>query len=231
MVLNFDKESSSVAKGESLYDTLKTFESLGVDLAVVRHPDDRFVLGLKNQMQFSIINAGAGKYEHPTQSLLDLFTIQEEFGDLKELTVTICGDINSSRVAKSNMNAFHKLGLKVNLCGPEMLLPSKDELLTGQNLAHIDEVIAETDVLMLLRIQHERHETFELDTQNYNQEFGLNHARIKRLKPHGIIMHPGPVNRDVEISSELVEHPQSRIFKQMQNGVYTRMAILDWLLT
>jgi aspartate carbamoyltransferase catalytic subunit len=230
MVLNFDKDSSSVAKGETLYDTLKTFESLGVNLAVIRHTDDKFVSELKDKLDFSIINAGAGKIEHPSQSLLDLFTIQQEFGAFDNLTITICGDITSSRVAKSNLKAFHKLGIKVNLCGPQILMPDESKLSNNQRICSLDEAIKDTDVLMLLRVQHERHETFELDTKNYNEAYGLNYHRLKKLKPEAIIMHPGPVNRNVEILSELVEHQQSRIFKQMHNGVFTRMAILDWLL-
>jgi aspartate carbamoyltransferase catalytic subunit len=229
MVLNFDKSSSSVAKGETLYDTLKTFESLGVDIAVIRHSDDQFVADLKDSVKFSIVNAGAGKFEHPSQSLLDLFTIQEEFGSFDGLTVTICGDIASSRVAKSNINAFKKLGVKVNLCGPEMLLPNENDLPANCRIKPLDEAVAESDAVMLLRIQHERHETFELATESYNQQYGLNHQRLELFKEKAIIMHPGPVNRDVEILSELVEHERSRIFKQMENGVYTRMAILDWL--
>lgn len=230
MVLNFDKDSSSVAKGETLYDTLKTFESLGVNLAVIRHRDDQFVSELKDKLDFSIINAGAGKFEHPSQSLLDLYTIQQEFNGFENLTITICGDIASSRVAKSNLKAFEKLGIKVNLCGPQILMPPKNELGNKQRNCSLDEAIKETDVLMFLRVQHERHETFELDTSNYNEAYGLNHQRLQQLSPTAIIMHPGPVNRDVEILSELVEHQQSRIFKQMHNGVFTRMAILDWLL-
>jgi aspartate carbamoyltransferase catalytic subunit len=175
------------------------------------------------------VNAGAGKFEHPSQSLLDLFTIQQEFKSFNNIKVTICGDIASSRVAKSNIQALHKLGVTVNLCGPSQLLPLNEELPANCTLAALDDVIESSDVLMFLRVQHERHEAFELNIAKYNQDFGLNHDRIKRIKKDAIIMHPGPVNRNVEISTELVEHPQSRIFKQMENGVYTRMAILDWL--
>lgn len=230
-VLNFTSGDSSLSKGESLYDTLKTFESLGVNTAIIRHKDDNYINDIKenNKFKFNIINAGAGKFEHPSQSLLDLFTIQQEFGSFKGITVAICGDINSSRVAKSNIAAFKKLGVKVLLTGPELLLPSASKLEAHCELCSIDQAIKQADVVMFLRIQHERHQTFELSTNDYNSDFGLNHERIKKLKKSTIIMHPGPVNRDVEILSELVEHKTSRIFKQMENGVYTRMAILDWI--
>lgn len=228
-VLNFSANQSSVSKGETLYDTLKTFESLGVDTAIIRHKDDNYINDIRDKFKYRIVNAGAGKYEHPSQSLLDLFTIYEEFKSFEGLTVTICGDIASSRVASSNINAFAKLGVRVHLCGPEMLLPSKNKLKENCHLSKLNQAIAESDVVMFLRVQHERHEAFELSINDYNEQFGLNHNRLKLLKEDAIIMHPGPVNRDVEILSDLVEHSQSRIFKQMENGVYTRMAILDWL--
>ena len=228
-VLNFTTEASSLSKGESLYDTLKTFESLGIDIGIIRHSDDHYIEEAKNTFQFNIINAGAGKKEHPSQSLLDLFTIKEEFGSLDGLTITICGDIKSSRVAKSNIAALGKFDCKVNLCGPKELLPEEKDIPVHCGLKTLDEAMPESDVVMFLRIQHERHAAFELETENYTDHYGLNEQRINLLKEKAIIMHPGPVNRDVEISSHLVEHEKSRIFKQMENGVYTRMAILEWI--
>ncbi len=230
-VLNFDTASSSMSKGESLYDTLKTFESFGIDIGIIRHSDDSYIESLKDQYKFQIINAGAGKYEHPSQSLLDLYTMQEEFGRLEGLTVTICGDIASSRVAKSNIAALKKFNCKVLLAGPSELMPKKEEIQDHCEIKDIDQAIPESDVVMFLRIQHERHSLFELNIDNYNQEFGLNDDRMKLLKASAIIMHPGPFNRDVEIASHLVEHSQSRIFKQKENGVYTRMAILEWIVS
>ena len=196
---------------------------------MIRHSDDSFLAGLKSQLHYSIINAGAGKFEHPSQSLLDLFTIKEEFGSFYNLTITICGDINSSRVAKSNIAAFEKLGVKVLLAGPEQLLPKASKLPAHCVISSLDDALLQSDAVMFLRVQHERHETFNLDIDNYNTQFGLNQKRVDKMKKEAIIMHPGPVNRDVEIMGDLVEHPQSRIFKQMENGVYTRMAILDWV--
>lgn len=228
-VLNFSAGQSSVSKGETLYDTLKTFESLGVDTAIIRHSDDNYLNSIRDKFRFRIVNAGAGKFEHPSQSLLDLFTIYEEFKSFEGLTITICGDIASSRVAKSNINAFSKLGVKVHLCGPEMLLPSADKLPNNCELSELNSAIADSDAVMFLRVQHERHEAFEVSTNDYNDKYGLNNDRIALMKDKAIVMHPGPVNRDVEILSDLVEHSKSRIFKQMENGVYTRMAILDWL--
>ena len=227
--LNFNESNSSRTKGESLYDTLKTFESLGIDTAIIRHSDDHFIENSTRDFSFSIINGGAGKFEHPSQSLLDLFTIQEEFKSLEGLTVAICGDINSSRVAKSNIRIFQKMGIKVLLCGPDTLLPKDENLLPHCKKSSVRDAAKVADVMMFLRIQHERHEAFELDIKNYNQEYGLNDEVMSLLKEESIIMHPGPVNRDVEIKTNLVEHPKSRIFKQIENGVYTRMAILDWL--
>jgi aspartate carbamoyltransferase catalytic subunit len=160
---------------------------------------------------------------------LDLFTIKQEFSTFDNLIVTICGDIKSSRVAKSNITALGKLGVKVLLTGPDDLLPKPEEIPSHCEIVTLDDAIEVSDVVMLLRIQHERHETFELSTKDYTEQFGLNDRRIKMMKRNAIIMHPGPVNRDVEIQSHLVEHTQSRIFKQMENGVYSRMAILDWI--
>lgn len=230
-VLNFSKESSSMNKGESLYDTLKTFESLGLDIAVIRHSDDHYIESLKDKFKFRVINAGAGKYEHPSQSLLDLFTIKQEFGSFKDLTVTICGDVQTSRVAKSNIAAFQKLGIKTILSGPPMLLPSEDKVPEGCAVMSLDKALPESDVVMLLRIQHERHETFELSTERYNELYGMNESRVQKMKEKAIIMHPGPFNRGVELTDDIVEHEKSRIFKQKANGVFARMAILDWLIS
>lgn len=228
-VLNFDATSSSLSKGETLLDTLKTFEALGTNIAVIRHMDDNFINALKDEVSFSIINAGAGKNEHPSQSLLDTFTLKQEFKKFDNLTVAICGDIASSRVAKSNIRTFEKLGIKTLLCGPEALLPDQKTLPNNCELTTLDQAVVEADALMFLRVQHERHEMFELPVEGYNDLYGMNAKRAAKMKKGAIILHPGPVNRDVEIMSDLVESQNSRIFKQMENGVYTRMAILNWL--
>lgn len=180
-------------------------------------------------MKFHIINAGAGKFEHPSQSILDLFTIYEEFKTLSHLNILICGDINNSRVAKSNIAALKKFNSNVLLCGPKALLPEEVEIEEHCQIMNFHEALKVADVVMMLRIQHERHDLYEIDTQSYNNIYGLNETNIKFLKEKAIIMHPGPFNRDVEIASNLIDHVQSRIFKQKENGVYTRMAILEWI--
>jgi aspartate carbamoyltransferase catalytic subunit len=184
---------------------------------------------MKDLFKFNVVNAGAGKFEHPSQSLLDLFTMEQELGTLENLNVTICGDIKNSRVAKSNISALKKFGAKVYLSGPEDLIPT--EIPEHCQIMEIDQAIQNSDAVMFLRVQHERHTSSEVNTQTYNKLYGLNDQRIKLLKPHAIIMHPGPVNRDVEIATHLVEHKQSKIFEQMENGVYTRMAILEWIVS
>jgi aspartate carbamoyltransferase catalytic subunit len=180
-------------------------------------------------MNFHVINAGAGRYEHPTQSLLDLFTIQQEFKKTAGLTVLICGDIKNSRVASSNIKLFAKMGMQVQLAGPELFLPKQEELLPNVSLAQFDQALPHCDVAIFLRVQHERHDAIDLNINDYHHRFGLTLDRIHKLQDHAIIMHPAPVNRGVEIASELVEHTKSRIFSQVKNGLYTRMAILEWI--
>ncbi len=203
---------------------------MGTELAVIRHSDDNFIQSIKDQFAFRVINAGAGKYEHPSQSLLDLFTLKQEFGDLEGLTISICGDIVNSRVARSNISALKLMGAQVLLSGPRELIPKDEELPENCSKTSLDDALKICDAAMFLRVQHERHEALELPIKDYNKVFGLNQKRMGLLKPHCIIMHPGPVNRGVEIEASLVEHSTSRIFKQMENGVYTRMAILDWIM-
>jgi aspartate carbamoyltransferase catalytic subunit len=227
-VINFVPDHSSVKKGETVYDTLKTLESLGVDGIVFRHSDDHILEIVKSGMSTPLINAGAGKYEHPSQGLLDLLTLIQEFKKLQGLKIAICGDIKHSRVAGSLMVAAAIFGMEIYLCGPDSLMP---EVLNHQvKLATFDKVLPEVDAVMMLRIQLERHENLELDSHSYHQQFGMNQRRLSTMKKNAIILHPGPFNRGVEISNELVEHPQSRIFKQMSNGVAARMAILEWAL-
>ena len=225
-VINFVPENSSVKKGETIYDTLKTLESLGVDGIVLRHADDNVFDSLHGRFDLPLLNAGAGKHEHPSQGLLDLLTLKQEFGQLEGLKVAVCGDIKHSRVAGSLMVAAEKFGMEISLCGPESLLPSNTQPFIKR--ANFDEILGEVDAVMMLRIQLERHESLELDAPKYHQEFGLTPARVDRMKPQAIIMHPGPFNRGIEIADEVVEHPRSRIFKQMANGVFARMAILEW---
>ena len=225
-VVNFSPENSSVKKGETVYDTLKCLESLGADGIVMRHSDDHVFEELQSKFDVPLINAGAGKYEHPSQGLLDLLTLHQEFGGLKGLKVAVCGDIKHSRVAGSLMVAAEKFGMEISLCGPDALLPASTKPFLKKD--NFDEAIRTADAVMMLRIQFERHENLELNPKTYAEQFGLDSARVAKMKPKAIIMHPGPFNRGIEIADEIVEHKQSRIFKQMGNGVFARMAILEW---
>lgn len=223
-VVPFDVTSSSVNKGESLYDTVKTLKSLGVNLLVIRHKQDKFYQELKD-IDLPIINGGDGTGNHPSQTLLDLMTIQQEFGKFKGLKIGIVGDVKHSRVANSNAVALRKLGAKVYFSGPEKWF-DEGTIINGTYLS-IDDLVKEVDVLMLLRIQHERHdEKMKISTDNYHKKFGLTLEREKTMKKNAIIMHPAPINRGVEIHDDLVESSRSRIFHQMKNGVFARMAIL-----
>ncbi|CAM4028822.1 aspartate carbamoyltransferase catalytic subunit [Bacillus manliponensis] len=223
-VLNFSAESSSVQKGETLYDTIRTLESIGTKAVVIRHEQDRYFDELKEKVNIPILNAGDGCGNHPTQCLLDLLTIKQEFGGFEGLKVAIVGDIRHSRVARSNAEALTKLGATVYFSSPEEW---KDEANTFGIYKELDELVTEVDVLMLLRVQHERHQQYETTIMKaYHEKHGLTVQREARMKQGSIIMHPAPFNRDVEIASELVECERSRIFKQMENGVYIRMAVL-----
>lgn len=223
-VVPFDITTSSLNKGESLYDTVKTLKSLGIDLAVVRHSKDKFYEELKS-IDLPVINGGDGTGNHPSQNLLDLMTIRQEFGQFKGLKIGIVGDVKHSRVANSNAVALRKMGAKVYFSGPEKWF-DEGTIINGTYLS-IDDLVKEVDVLMLLRIQHERHgEKMKISLESYHRKFGLTVDREKMMKEKAIIMHPAPINRGVEIANSLVECGRSRIFKQMQNGVFARMAIL-----
>ncbi|MBE1553535.1 aspartate carbamoyltransferase catalytic subunit [Sporosarcina limicola] len=224
-VLPFEASFSSVLKGETLYDTVKTLEAIGINALVIRHLEDNYYDQLINRTSVSIINGGDGSGQHPTQSLLDLFTIREEFGSFKGLNVLIAGDIDHSRVARSNADALKKLGANVTFLCPTEWAGEFD------SVSEWDEVIGQSDVVMLLRVQHERHEEESVFTNNsYHEQFGLTETRAKMMKEHAIIMHPGPFNRGVELADSLIECSQSRIFKQMENGVFIRAAVLEAVL-
>ena len=223
-VIPFDVSQSSVNKGESLYDTVKTMKSIGVDLVVIRHKQDRFFDELQG-IDIAIINGGDGVGNHPSQSMLDLMTIKQEFGQFEGLQIGMVGDVKHSRVANSNAEALQKLGANVSFSGPKDWFD--EQAIHSGKFQELDEMIETVDVLMLLRIQHERHEQkTSMTPTTYLEKYGLTKAREKRMKKHAIVMHPAPVNRGVEIDSDLVECDRSRIFKQMGNGVFARMAIL-----
>ncbi len=226
-VLNFETSSSSVQKGETLYDTIKTLEAIGVSAVVVRHKDERYFEPFLDKTALSIINAGDGCGHHPSQSLLDLLTIYQDFNRFEGLDVVIAGDIRHSRVARSNAEVLRRLGAHVTFSGPPEW---QDETMGDFPYMEMDEAVEHADIMMLLRIQNERHEANDNYQTSYLDSYGLTIEREKRMKKHSIIMHPAPVNRGVEIDTSLVECERSRIFKQMENGVYVRMACLNMVL-
>lgn len=223
-VIDCNVQVSSVQKGETLYDTIKTFEAIGVDGVVVRHSKDEYFNELEG-INIPVFNGGDGKSNHPTQSLLDLMTIYEEFGKFDGLKCCIIGDIAHSRVAHTNIEVMRRLNMDVYISGPEEFNDGSAPYLT------IDEAVKTCDVIMLLRVQFERHEkNMTLTKEEYHNTYGLNMEKVNMMKDTAIIMHPAPFNRDVEIFDEVVECSKSRIYKQMTNGVYVRMAVISMVL-
>ncbi len=222
---NVNLDYSSVKKGESLYDTVKTFEAIGYDMAIIRHPQNNYYKNL-DKINIPILSGGDGTGNHPTQSLLDLMTIYENFGKFKGVKIAIIGDIIHSRVAHTNAKIMEKLGMEVYISGPK-------ELNDGTaNFIDFDEAIKSMDVIMLLRVQFERHGyQMTLSKEEYLQEFGLTAMLVDKMKEDAIIMHPAPFNRNVEIADDVVECDKSVIFDQMANGVYIRMALMDMVLS
>lgn len=224
-VLNFAAAASSVAKGESIYDTVRTLESMGIDAGVIRLKPEGVLAQLAEKVKVPLVNAGDGNNEHPTQALLDLYTMRQSFGSLKGLNVSIIGDIKHSRVARSNLWALQKLGANVTFCAPDMM--KAPELEIHAPYISIDEAL-KADVVMMLRVQLERHDKgIDMKADEYRERFGLTVERAAKLNPSTIIMHPAPVNRNVEIDDAVVESPASRIFPQMSNGVPIRMAVME----
>ena len=220
-VMSFAPESSSLKKGESFYDTVRTMESFGTDALVIRATQNEYYKELK-PIKIPILNAGDGTGNHPTQSLLDLLTIRQEFGRFEGLKIAIAGDIKHSRVAHTNIGIMERLGMDVYVSGPEMYAEE------GHKFVSIDDAAKDMDVIMLLRVQHERHKegAKALTAEEYNTGYGLNANRVAKMKEKAIIMHPAPFNRGVELTDDVVECEKSRIFKQVTNGVYVRMAVL-----
>ena len=226
-VINFTAEASSLKKGETLKDTARNLEALNADIIIIRHSATGAAHFLSRFLNASVINAGDGAHEHPTQALLDTFTIREKKGRVEGLNVTILGDILYSRVARSNIWALTKLGAKVTLCGPATLVPRVFEQMGCRVTYNVDEAVADADIINLLRIQHERQrKTMFPSINEYANLFGLNKARLARTKPDVLIMHPGPINRGVEIDSEIADCGRSVILEQVTNGLAARMAVL-----
>ena len=223
--IDFSPNSSSMKKGETFYDTIKTFESFGVDGLVIRDAKNQWYKELINKIKVPIINAGDGSADHPTQTLLDLLTIKQEFGKFEGLKVLVVGDISHSRVAHSNILNMRRLGMEVFVSAPDIFKDNQ------YNYVDFDEYISKVDVINMLRIQNERLEKdCKYNVQQYNKEFGLNNERLRKMKPNAIIIHPAPFNRNVEINDDVIESKPSRIFKQISNGVYVRMAVLLTIL-
>jgi aspartate carbamoyltransferase catalytic subunit len=226
-VINFSVPTSSVVKGETLLDTIKTIEAYGINFIIIRHASSGVPHFISRFVEASVINAGDGTNEHPTQALLDAFTIREKKGALKGLTVAIVGDILHGRVAKSNIYCLRKLGANVRVIGPQTLVPRWFEDLGVVRVTDFNEGLAGADVVMMLRIQMERltHGYFPT-TDEYSRFWGLTLKRMKEAMPDVIVMHPGPMNRGIEITSEAADSPNSVILDQVINGVAVRMAVL-----
>ncbi len=228
---NISVATSSVAKGETLLDTGRTLDAMGTDVIIIRHPMAGAPHLLARHVSSCVINAGDGMNEHPTQSLLDMFTIQEKLGTLSGLNVAIVGDILHSRVARSNIWALNTMGSNVTLAAPETLIPTELAQLGVRVAPSVDEAIANADVVMALRIQKERQKSGLFPSvSEYNEFYGVSAARLQAARPEALLMHPGPMNRGVEINSDIADGDQSVIQEQVTNGVAVRMAIL-YLLT
>ncbi|HKS37123.1 MAG TPA: aspartate carbamoyltransferase catalytic subunit, partial [Verrucomicrobiae bacterium] len=226
-VINFTAEASSLKKGETLKDTARNLEALNADIIVIRHSATGAPHFLSRFLNASVINAGDGAHEHPTQALLDAFTIREKKGTVAGLNVTILGDILYSRVARSNIWALTRLGARVTLCGPSTLVPRVFEQMGCRVTYNMEEAIADADIINLLRIQHERQrKTMFPSIGEYSTLFGLTRSRLAKTKPDVLIMHPGPINRGVEIDSEIADCGRSVILEQVTNGLAVRMAVL-----
>lgn len=223
--INFTAAASSVEKGESISDTVKTLQAMGIDAGVIRLKPVGLLSELAQQVKVPLINAGDGNNEHPTQALLDIYTMRKHFGHLEGLTVSIIGDILHSRVARSNLWGLQTMGAKVQFCAPPNM--QAPELAAYAPYVSIEQAL-QSDVVMMLRVQLERHQKGMIKSaEAYREQYGLTEQRLEKLAPHTIIMHPAPVNRNVEIDDVLVEHERSKIFEQMSYGVPIRMAVIE----
>jgi aspartate carbamoyltransferase catalytic subunit len=230
-VINFTAGGSSVAKGESLKDTALTLQAMGADAIVIRHSSSGSPYTLARWVEASVINAGDGTHEHPTQALLDLYTIREHFPSFEGLRVAIVGDVLHSRVARSNVHALAKMGAEVTVVGPPTLIPPEVPAWGAQVSHDLDEVLPKLDVCYMLRVQRERQrQQFFPSVREYSRLFGLTRERADTLPDGALIMHPGPMNRGVEIGSDVADLPRSLIIDQVTNGLAVRMALLYLML-
>ncbi|WP_027356516.1 aspartate carbamoyltransferase catalytic subunit [Desulfofundulus thermocisternus] len=225
--VNLSASTSSVVKGETLKDTARTLAAMGADVVVLRHPMAGAPNLLAETIPAAVINAGDGTHEHPTQALLDMFTVREKLGKLAGLNVAIIGDILHSRVARSNIWGFTKMGARVRICGPATMIPASIETMGVEVYTRVEEALEGADVVMMLRIQLERQQQGLFPSlQEYTRLFGLNRQRLALARPGALVMHPGPINRGVEISPEVADGVNSVITEQVTNGVAVRMALL-----
>jgi aspartate carbamoyltransferase catalytic subunit len=230
-VITFSAKGSSVSKGESLKDTALTLQAMGADAVVIRHSASGAPHRLAGWIDGSVVNAGDGTHEHPTQALLDAYTMRSRLGRLAGLTVAIVGDVLHSRVARSNVLLLHTLGADVTLVGPPTLLPVGVDAWPVKTSYDLDAVVPTADVVMMLRVQRERmDDAFFPSEREYARRYGLDSARLRRMPEHAIVMHPGPMNRGMEIAPEVADSPRSTIVEQVANGVSVRMAVLYMLL-
>ena len=229
-VLNMNVSTSSVQKGETLLDTAMTLNAMRPDIIVVRHHSAGAVELLSQKVDCSVVNAGDGAHQHPTQALLDALTIRRAKGRLSGLLVAICGDILHSRVARSNINVLNTLGVRVRIIAPSTLLPAASERLGAEVFTDMWKGVEDADVIMMLRLQRERMlGSYVPSTREYFHFFGLDDEKLARAKPDALIMHPGPMNRGVEIASTVADHSRSVIHDQVEMGVAVRMAVLEAL--
>ncbi len=226
-ILNFSASASSISKGESLRDTARNIESMKTDMVVMRHPSPGASHFLSRHVKSNVINAGDGTHEHPTQALLDMMTLRERFGSLDGLRVVIVGDILHSRVARSDIFGMRTMGASVAVCGPRTLMPPDVEAFGVDVYSKLDEAISNADVIYTLRIQKERQEGGLFPSiREYHQLYGITEKRLEKAKEDAVIMHPGPINRGVELAFDVADSSRSVILEQVTNGVAVRMAIL-----
>ncbi len=226
-IINFSTATSSFSKGETLRDTAENLAAMKIDMLVIRHSSPGAARYLGKVLKCSVINAGDGAHEHPTQGLLDIMTMQQKLGDLRGKKVTIIGDITHSRVARSNIWGLNKLGAEVTLCGPPTMIPGGIDKMGAKVEFDLKKAVADADVLNVLRIQLERHSSKSFPSnREYHRVYGITEEVLRGLKPEAFIMHPGPMNRDVEIASEVADGPRQVILDQVANGVAVRMALI-----
>lgn len=229
-VMTFSANGSSMAKGETLYDTVRTIAAMGIDALVIRHRENGMPLQVAQWVDIPVLNGGDGSRAHPTQGLLDLLTIRRHFGRIAGITVTIVGDLAHSRVMRSLVASLPKMGAKVRLVAPLALMPDDVDHMDAEVFTDFDEAIKGSQVVYLLRIQHERMDGRLENLPAYIEAYGLTEARMETIPEHVAIMHPGPINRDVEIASAIVDDPRCLILNQVSHGVLVRMAALNWAI-